>query len=156
MSDPSRTTHPGTLTLDRTVPAVPAEVRPLAAEVRRVVAGLLDDVRLDDVEQATAEVLANAIEHGSLPDGEVRVEVEVRADEVLVRVTDAGRGTVPPRAYVEELDPARLEAERGRGLWLLYRLAERASFRRTPEGRSTEVGWSRPPSARRPVWQDEA
>ena len=147
MSDPSRTTHPGTLTLDRTVPAVPAGVRPLAAEVRGAVTGLTGDARLDDLEQATAEVLANAVEHGSVAGGHIRVEVEVGADEVVVRVADAGQGEVPARSQVEGLDPATSGAERGRGLWLLYRLADRASFRRTATGRVTEVGWRRAPSA---------
>jgi anti-sigma regulatory factor (Ser/Thr protein kinase) len=149
VSDDARVAQRGALALDRTVPAVVDEVRPLAAEVRGAVTSLtdeavLDDARLDDVEQATAEVLANAVEHGSGSGGHVRVEVEVRADEVVVRVTDAGLGEVPSRSQVEGLDPATSGAERGRGLWLLYRLADRASFSRTAGGRITEVGWRRP------------
>ena len=145
--------HLGTVALDRTVPAVAVGVRPLAAEVRGAVTGLVDDARLDDIEQATAEVLANAVEHGSVAGGQVRIEAEVGADEVVVRVTDAGLGQVPTRSLAEGLDPASSGAERGRGLWLLYRLADRASFRRTAAGRVTEVGWRtatplRPPSPR--------
>jgi anti-sigma regulatory factor (Ser/Thr protein kinase) len=142
--DEPRAARRATLALNRTVPAVPDEVRPLAAEVRGAVTGLADDARLDDVEQATAEVLANAVEHGSGAGDSVRVEVEVRTEEVVVRVTDGGLGKVPSRSQVEGLDPATSGAERGRGLWLLYRLADRASFSRTAEGRITEVGWRRP------------
>ena len=153
MSDAPGELRRGAVALDRTVPAVAVGVRPLAAEVRGAVTGVADDARLEDIEQATAEVLANAVEHGSVAGGPVRVEVEVGADEVVVRVTDAGLGQVPTRTQTEGQDPATSGAERGRGLWLLYRLADRASFRRTADGRVTEVGWrtatpSRPPSPR--------
>ena len=148
--------HHGIVALERTVPAVAAGVRPLAAEVRGAVTDLTDDARLDDIEQATAEVLANAIEHGSVAGGHIRVEVEVRADEVVFRVTDAGMGEVPARSQVEGLDPAACGAERGRGLWLLYRLADRVSFRRTTTGRVTEVGWRRRCSALPQVPRGEA
>jgi anti-sigma regulatory factor (Ser/Thr protein kinase) len=155
VSGRSRVDHPGPPALDRTVPAEPARVRPLAAEVRRAVTGLTDDARLDDIELAVAEVLANAIEHGSDAGGHVHLELEVRPDEVAVRVTDAGCGQIPARDRVEGRDPATSAAERGRGLWLLYRLADRASFRRTATGRVTEVGWSRPPSAPRPAPREQ-
>jgi anti-sigma regulatory factor (Ser/Thr protein kinase) len=155
VSDP-RPTPPDGLVLDRTVTAAPAAVRPLAAAVREAVVGLAGGARLDDIEQATAEVLANAVEHGSVAGSHVRVEVEVRADEVVVRVTDAGGGEVPERPQVEGRDPAGRDAERGRGLWLLYRLADRASFRRTASGRVTEVGWRRQPSTPGPATREQA
>lgn len=100
-------------------------MRPAAREVAAwLQAAGLDDRRLDGVELAVHEVLANAFEHGHLADP--HVPVEVRAVPVAlgaeVVVTDRaldGRWDVPPVCDAAAAGPpAVVPHTRGRGLAL--------------------------------------
>lgn len=73
---------------------------------------------------ATHEALANAHRHGGGPRS---ADVWREGTAVVVEVVDAGPG-FDPRPYVRGFPP--LLAERGRGLWLIDRMASRWDVRR--------------------------
>lgn len=83
----------------------------------------------DDVEEAAlvaTELLQNAIEHGSRNDGtevaRVRVSVAERAVELVV--VDPGTGKDPADLIERDVTvPVPLDSPRGRGLFLINRLA---------------------------------
>lgn len=140
--------------LDRELPADPRRVRPVAAEARARLADRLGPDDLDDLEQAVAEVVANAVEHGSRPGGPIRVEVacaEVGAGviEVRVRVTDTGRGAGARRPPGPRGRPD-LDVERGRGRDLVRRLVQEVVEEDTVAGHVTEL-WLRRPTAGGPA-----
>ena len=83
-----RATFPGT-------PAGVGEIRQRVADVARR-AGL-DERRIDDVRLATSEAASNAVVHAYRdgPTGEIRVSVEVQAEELLIVIADDGPGMVP-------------------------------------------------------------
>lgn len=111
------------------IPTLLAFVRP----VRKMVEGLLvaqewpeDDC--DDVGLILTEVVQNAIEHGSLSDGKEWVLVNCLVDDtgLTLDVVDPGTGT-DPRVAMEKDAEAQppLDAPRGRGLFLINRLAQK-------------------------------
>lgn len=76
-----------------------------------------------------AEAVANAMLYGNGgdPARRVTVEVEVAADRLVIAVSDEGDGfnhRVVPLPYGEES----LDATRGRGLFMIHRLADRVEF----------------------------
>lgn len=89
----------------------PSSWRP---ELRGALDQRVDASLMDDIVIAAAELVANALEHGS---GEVGVSVGLLGDgAVLVRVSDASdEGPVP--------SGARVDALRGRGLTMVGALA---------------------------------
>ena len=111
------------------VPTDLAYVRP----ARKMLEALLvaqgwgeDDV--DDVGLLATEVVQNAIEHGSRGDGSelVRIVCHVEAEAVTLEVSDPGSGKDPEIAIARDpTEPPPLDAARGRGLFLINRLATR-------------------------------
>jgi len=109
------------------IPTDLAFVRP----VRKMLEGLLyaqgweeDDV--DDASLIITEIVQNAVEHGSRGDGRecIRISLEAGAQAIEMIVEDPGTGEDPAEAVMRDvLTPAPLEAARGRGLFLIHRLA---------------------------------
>lgn len=100
-----------------------------AAMGRRVLDGLsdgLEPTRLDDARLLLTELIANAIQHGTL-DGADRISVVLRrrADGILVEVADPGQ-----RAPVA-VEPG---SGSGWGLTLLERLADEWGLEPRPDG----------------------
>ena len=105
--------------------------------VRKMLEGLLyalewveDDV--DDACLILTEILQNAVEHGSKGAGLERVQVviHVRKTSVDLRVEDPGTGKDPRAALTRDVEtPVPLEEARGRGLYLIHRMA--ATFERS-------------------------
>jgi anti-sigma regulatory factor (Ser/Thr protein kinase) len=99
--------------------------------VRKMVEGLLqahgwgeDDV--DDASLIVTEIVQNAVEHGSRADGResIRVEVRMETDAVEFIVVDPGTGDDPALALLRDVETRPpLEDSRGRGLYLIFRLA---------------------------------
>ena len=99
--------------------------------VRKMVEGLLyaqgwqeDDV--DDASLIITEIVQNAVEHGSRSDGKesilIDIHTEPRAVDMLV--VDPGTGEDPQVALERDVEtPPPMDDERGRGLFLIYRLA---------------------------------
>lgn len=117
--------------------AHPAEVRVTFGrgglqDVRRLVAGLAHEAglshrRADELTVVVNELAANSVDHGG-GCGTVRGWIEAAA--VVVEVADAGdlahreRGRVP-----DDVPPPRVDAERGRGLWIARQLADDLDIR---------------------------
>ncbi len=76
-----------------------------------------------------AEAVANAIRYGNAndPARHVIVDVELRADAIIVGVTDEGNG-FDPGSIVAPDGPACHEATRGRGLFMIRELAAEVTF----------------------------
>jgi anti-sigma regulatory factor (Ser/Thr protein kinase) len=110
-------------------PIVDAEVDAPAA-ARRLVLGAqdgLDRDELDDLLLAVSELVANAHRHGRPPVG---LRVWIRADRVLVEVTDDGDGIDDP---FFELRPPQLGVGRA-GLWIVGQVSDVVASTRTPTG----------------------
>lgn len=101
----------------RQVPAVPGELGPLRAGLRRWLAGRgLPAAAVDDLILAAGEACANAVEHAyRAAPGDLHVTA--RADDGGVTVTVADRGA---------WDPSPAGADRGHGLALMRTLADHA------------------------------
>ena len=78
---------------------------------------------------ALGEALANAILYGNRQDPEkhVHVQAELRPGEVVVTVTDEGRG-FDPSSVVDPTLPENRKRTHGRGLYLLRNLADEVRF----------------------------
>ncbi len=100
---------------------------------RKMIEGLLvaqewgeDDV--DDVGLLVTEIVQNAIEHGSQNDGLELIHIRclVSAEAITLDVLDPGSGKDPEIALRRDpTEPPPLDAARGRGLFLIHRLASR-------------------------------
>lgn len=109
------------------IPSHLAFVRP----VRKMLEGLLqaqgwDEDDVDDAALIITEIVQNAVEHGSRGDGKesIRIVLDARADAVEMEVEDPGSGEDPQAALDRDVEtPVPLEESRGRGLFLIYRLA---------------------------------
>jgi anti-sigma regulatory factor (Ser/Thr protein kinase) len=139
----------------------PAE-RGSLAEARAALRLALRRERWDDegtelVVLAVCETLTNAIEHGSVPDDPIEIQIAATAAHAEIRVTDRGRAGAGPPAGIPPPPPP--SAEHGRGLIIMSELADVLEIRRA--GRGTEVrlqftapvtlqAWNEPPS-REPV-----
>lgn len=90
--------------------------------------GLDDDVR-HWVDLATREAVANAIKHGNEGDIDKPVEVDLSVDggDVVVRVSDRGRGFDPSRVE-DPLAPENLLRPTGRGLFYMQRFMDRVDY----------------------------
>jgi anti-sigma regulatory factor (Ser/Thr protein kinase) len=94
--------------IDATAPSQARE------EVRRAIVALgLSGDLAEDIVLVTSELVTNAVEHGG---GQCRFEVECSDGVLTVRVYDPSSDRPVPRA---PKDPT----PRGRGLWLVDRLA---------------------------------
>jgi len=81
------------------------------------------------VRVALCEALANAIQYGNRLDPNKRVDVTVHVDDdaLQVLVSDEGTG-FDPAAVPDPTDPARLDLEQGRGLFLIRQLMDEVWF----------------------------
>ena len=90
---------------------------------------------LQDVALAVDEAVQNAVEHGSEPDAEIRIDLAIRGDGAEVRVRDRGRpGAASPTG--EPCSPGE-HAIRGRGRLIMSNLAD--VDWRPADGGGTEV-----------------
>jgi anti-sigma regulatory factor (Ser/Thr protein kinase) len=90
-----------------------------------------------DAELVLAEMVGNAVRHARpLPDGTLCAAWDVRADAVVVRVTDGG-GTTRPTVQ-RQIDV--VQAERGRGLAIVAAVARDWGAEPTGAGQRT---WAR-------------
>ncbi len=76
-----------------------------------------------------AEAVTNAMVYGNRGETSrlVTIEVELHPDRVVVSVSDEGNG-FNPALFPAPTDADRLEATRGRGLFLIRRLADHVTF----------------------------
>ncbi len=93
---------------------------------------------VDGIVLALHEALVNANRHGG---GVRRAEAAVDPSGLVIAVTDRGSG-FDPRPFVRRLPHPM--AERGRGLWLISRLATTYEVRRTEEGTELRMRFARP------------
>lgn len=109
------------------VPTDLAFVRPS----RKMIEGLLYAQRwpedaVEEVALVATELVQNAIEHGSRADGSetTEIQIELLAGAVQLEVTDPGTGKDPRLLLERDVTlPVPLDAPRGRGLYLINRLA---------------------------------
>lgn len=97
---------------------------------------------------AAGEAVANAIEHGSVPESHVHVEVHVAEGSATVVVRDEGRpGATPPEIIPSAPPPA--SQQRGRGLVIMTRLAAEIEVAQVAGGTQVSLRFSNPagPSA---------
>lgn len=88
-------------------------------------------------ELAAGEVIANAFRHGSAP---CRVRVWENDGAVLIRVDDAGNGTLDGfRVSTEGFRPPDMWAGAGAGLWVARRAADAVQVADGPAGTSVEL-----------------
>jgi len=91
--------------------AAPSQAR---HEVRRAIAALgVNGDLADDIVLVTSELVTNAVEHGG---GQCRFEIDHTDGALTIRVYDPSPDRPVPRAPKEP-------TPRGRGLWLVERLA---------------------------------
>jgi serine/threonine-protein kinase RsbW len=109
------------LSLDLTVPTQHQYVR----TTRRAIAGYFDDAGVperlrDDLVLAIGEACTNVVQH-AFPDGEgtFRVVLQLRPEEIVVEVSDAGIGFVP---FEQTIAPRGRLAVTGRGIEIMRRL----------------------------------
>lgn len=92
---------------------------------------------VEEAALVATELVQNAIEHGSLNDGTERVDLTIRleAGSVLLEMADPGTGKDPRLLLDRDVTaPVPLDAARGRGLYLINRLATRFERTRDPRG----------------------
>lgn len=109
---------------------------------RKMVEGLLraqdwhDDL-VEEVALIVTELVQNAIEHGSKADGSETADlsVELAEDSVLLEVSDPGTGKDPRLLMERDVTlPVPLDSPRGRGLFLINRLASSLERGRLDDG----------------------
>lgn len=116
-------------------------VRPVRRALEALLAALgwtEDDAA--DAGLVATEVIQNAVEHGSRNDGleTVRVRCTVTAAAVMFDVDDPGTGKGPDSLLSRDVTvPPPLESSRGRGLYLVHRMARTMERRRLDDGGSS-------------------
>ena len=137
-------THRREATLSTSAPTRPVRLSFRPATARRQLEAFLRDEGwpgdVDAIVLALHEALVNASRHGG---GVRRAEAAVSHDgsELTVGVADRGRG-FDVRPFVRR-SPS-LMAERGRGLWLISRLATTYEVRATEDGTELGMRFARP------------
>jgi serine/threonine-protein kinase RsbW len=105
-----------------------------AASLARLM-GFSDD-RVEDLMTAVEEACINAIEHGNQENSNVKVLVELIADDskLQVDVHDQGKG-IPRNIQKPDIDAkiARKQSSRGWGLFLIQSLMDEVEFDWNPE-----------------------
>jgi len=109
---------------------------------RKMLEGLLnaqgwEEESVEEVALVATELVQNAIEHGSKNDGTeiVQLGIELDADAVVLDMTDPGTGKDPTLLLTRDVEqPVPLDAPRGRGLFLVNRLAMRFERSRDANG----------------------
>lgn len=102
-----------------------------AAAARAFVRQVLEDEgpsEFPDAELCASELVANAVGHtrSGLPGGMLTLQVTVTAGGVRIEIRDAGTADSAAPAVPAQRPP--LDAERGRGLWLVEALSARCKF----------------------------
>jgi anti-sigma regulatory factor (Ser/Thr protein kinase) len=92
---------------------------------------------IGDVLLAVSEALVNAAQHAG---GARRAEAWLSESSVVVRVCDRGP-SFDPAPYVER--PPDVLAERGRGVWLMSRVADACEAHVEPDGGSVVLRFDR-------------
>lgn len=100
---------------------------------------------------AAGEAMMNAVEHGSGTDATVELEYTVEPDCVHLRVRDDGRPgsrcpAEPPSA------PPPIGDTRGRGLAMIYALADRVEVRALGSGTEVRLRFDRDSEGSGPIW----
>ena len=109
---------------------------------RKMLEGLLnahgwEEESVEEVALVATELVQNAIEHGSKNDGteSVQLGIHLDADAVILEMTDPGTGKDPTLLLSRDVEQAvPLDAPRGRGLFLVNRLARRLERSRDANG----------------------
>jgi serine/threonine-protein kinase RsbW len=128
---------------------------------RRLLLGTMETAGVDpdisyDLSLALTEACANAVEHGGDASmdgssGAYRVTAYLDGDKCRIEVTDSGPGFPLGRPVVRSATlrkapppsaPEDVEAEHGRGLWLIEALADHVDFRNGP-GRGAVVSFDK-------------
>jgi serine/threonine-protein kinase RsbW len=130
----------------------PAEARVLEFEIPsdvRFIERIVDAVRAEcrtqryaerqlalNVPVALTEALSNAILRGNARDDgkSVRVRVSVTQVQLVIEVADEGAGFEIGTSMLDPTTPERLQAEDGRGLFLMLRLMDRVERVPVPGG----------------------
>ncbi|MGI8576139.1 MAG: ATP-binding protein [Egibacteraceae bacterium] len=88
----------------------------------------LEPARLERLKTAVAEATMNAIEHGNgnRPELDVEISVALRAENLVLRITDQGQSEQIPAATAPDLDAklAGLQSPRGWGLFLIRNMVD--------------------------------
>ncbi len=132
------------MTLSTSAPARPISLSVRPAAARRQLETFLRNERwpgdADAIVLALHEALVNASRHGG---GARRAEVALSLDglQLTIAVCDQGEGFDPGPFVRRSPDPM---AERGRGLWLISRLATAYEVRRGGGGNEVVMRFARP------------
>lgn len=122
----------------QTYPGLPSMVPAMRAFVRAMLA---DTPRIEDAELIISELGTNALRHtpSGAPGGEVRVSVITKPGWARISVTDQGT-----RAWERALSPPDEEEETGRGLLLVYTVADRIGQETEPDSQTmwAELTWT--------------
>ncbi|WP_419918499.1 ATP-binding protein [Candidatus Poriferisocius sp.] len=128
---------------DLEVPARPeylSLIRSLVVEAATTDPSLTRE-RLEDLKVAVSEAATNAIEAHvrACRDDSIQIRCTLTSDRIEVRITDHGSGFYPDQVEIlpEPDDPARLDYERGLGLYLMRVLTDDIGIHSSPDG--TEV-----------------
>lgn len=83
-----------------------------------------------DIRLCVSEAVGNALIHGNGRDQEKWVSVcwQPSFGELFLMVTDEGKGLAEEKRSSQELDPLRLLEESGKGLFLIYQLADTVCY----------------------------
>jgi len=109
---------------------------------RKMLEGLLnaqgwEEETVEEVALVATELVQNAIEHGSKNDGTETSELVMwlEDDAVILEMIDPGTGKDPSILLDRDVEqPVPLDAARGRGLFLVNRLARRFERSRSDNG----------------------
>jgi serine/threonine-protein kinase RsbW len=113
----------------------PAQVDRIGGVVEKVIALARqmhgDTDKEQEIALALTEALANAIKHGSKSDPSLKVQCQVIADRsaMLIIVRDSGPG-FDPGSVANPLESAGLNADHGRGLFMIRQLMDEVRFER--------------------------
>ena len=137
MSEPKRVPPPCEFEADKLIlkidEVVPSDVEIIAAEVRKIMALVAQNVPwsdLDGIHLALQEALANAIIHGNSGSSAKAVRICVAVQEdcgILVVVKDSGSG-FDPSALLDPVAEQNLLACHGRGVFLIKQLMDDVWF----------------------------
>ena len=120
--------------------AIPSrlELEQVAIDTASAVAKLMgfSEDRIEDLRTAVGEACINAIEHGNKQDADIKVLVELTADEskLQVDVHDRGKG-IQGRIQKPDIDAkiAGKQSTRGWGLFLIQSLMDEVQFEWDPK-----------------------
>lgn len=128
--------HPHLLKIIR-VPDDPALMGEVRAQISAILrSSSLEDADVFDMVLAVGEALGNAFDHGSSRDGSTRVYISIVSydDRIVIEVTDCGCGV-----EVSDHVLPTPTLTRGRGIRLMYLLADSVEISKRAFGQGTSV-----------------